>query len=439
MSAGAAASRTLPSLRNGFNGVTKAVNGITINGTSSSSSGGGGLGLVAQIKKAARAGFDLFRSPAKFYNYSVEERQAIVREHCPGVTLRDAALSMAEANSMIENVIGVHTLPMGLALNFRINGKDLAIPMVVEEASVIAAASNAAKMVKEGGGGFKVEVTPNVIQGHVHILDVEDSAAASKIIMEKTDYILQYANQFCEGMCKRGGGIQRIECHELSDTSMAVHFYMDAQDAMGANAINTCLEGAGPLLADLTGGRKGMCILSNLSPEHRAKASFRMNPAPLESNGYTGREVAKRLVEAYEFACQSPYRAVTHNKGIMNGIDAVALATGQDWRAIEANAHAWVTMRDGRYSSMSKFEYDEEEDIFSGELDIPLQVGARGGSTNHPTVQDTFAILGNPNTEQLAGIIVCAGLASNIAACRALTTVGIQKGHMKLHARSREI
>lgn len=185
-----------------------------------------------------------------------------------------------------------------------------------------------------------------------------------------------------------------------------------------------------------------MCILSNLSPEHRAKASFQMDPAGLavEEAGFSGEDVARRLVEAYEFASQSPFRAVTHNKGIMNGIDAVAIATGQDWRAIEANVHAWASYSNGgQYKSMSKFTYDEGSNIFSGELDLPLQVGARGGATKHPTVRDAFKILGEPDTEDLAGIMVCAGLASNIAACRALVTDGIQRGHMKLHARSRDI
>lgn len=411
---------TLGIQRGGLNGVKSAVQAAT-----------------KRVRRAARAGFDLFRSPSKFYNYTVEERQAIVREAVPNVTHR--ALSMEEANGMIENVIAVHTLPLGLALNFRINGKDVAIPMVVEEASVVAAASNAAKMVKDGGEGFKVEVTENIIQGHVHILDLTDVASAAEVIKSKTDLIMGYTNQFCEGMCKRGGGITNIEVHPLSGNSLAVHFFMDAKDAMGANAINTCLEGAGPLIASLTGGRKGMCILSNLSPEHRAKASFEMHPGPLRTEDLSGRDVAKLLVEAYEFACQSPFRAVTHNKGIMNGIDAVALATGQDWRAIEANAHAWACHKHGAYRSMSTFAYDEEANIFSGELDIPLQVGARGGATKHPTVADSFQILGQPNTEELAGIIVSAGLASNIAACRALVTDGIQKGHMKLHARSRDI
>lgn len=424
MSAGAAVSR-LPNLRAGLNGVTKAVNGTSKEG------------LVATIRRKVAAGFDLFRSPAKFYNYSVEERREILRDTVPEVKYR--ALTMEEANSMIENVVSTHTLPMGLALNFRINGKDMALPMVVEEASVVAAASNAAKMVKQGGAGFKVEVSSNVIQGHVHLMDLADAEAARESIESRHDEIVEHTNSFCSGMVKRGGGITKMEVHTLGPESLAVHFYMDAQDAMGANAINTCLEGAGPMLADLTGGRKGMCILSNLSPEHRAKASFEMNPDPLKANGLSGVEVAKRLVEAYEFACQSPYRAATHNKGIMNGIDAVALATGQDWRAIEANAHAWVCVKHGQYQSMSKFAYDEETNIFSGELDIPIQVGARGGATKHPSVEDTFEILGKPNTEQLSGYIVCAGLASNIAACRALVTDGIQKGHMRLHARSREL
>lgn len=348
----------------------------------------------------------------------------------------DGGLDIATADKLIENVVGLYTLPLAIAPNFIINERDLLIPLVIEEPSVVAAMANAARLVRRGGG-FRTGSTKPVMTGQIQLLDVADPETAILRIRAHKEELLEKIEHLHPTIKKLGGGPLDLQVRYFSDTPagpmLIVHLLMDTRDAMGANAINTACETLAPELENLSGGRVLLRILSNLSDRRRAWATCRIPPSALEEELFSGEMVAEDIVAANAFAWIDPYRAATHNKGIFNGIDAVALATGQDWRAIEAGAHAYAA-RDGQYRTLT--EWHLESGILVGHLEIPLAVGTVGGLTKlHPTARAALKILGRPDARTLSEIMVAAGLAQNLAALRALVTEGIQRGHMRLHAR----
>lgn len=375
-----------------------------------------------------------------FYRLSPQQRQQLVAMWAELDAEEQAALNnglpLASAERLIENVIGLYTLPLAIAPNFTINGRDYLIPLVVEEPSVVAAMANAARLVR-AGGGFTTGSTPPVMIGQIQLLDVPNPEAASQRILDAQDELLASIAHLHPTIRKLGGGPLELQVRSLPDTAVGpmliVHLLMDTRDAMGANAINTACETLAPALATLSGGRVLLRILSNLSDRRRAWASCRIPVSAFDGDAFAGAEVAQGISAANAFAMADPYRAATHNKGIFNGIDAVALATGQDWRAIEAGAHAWAA-RDGQYRSLT--DWHVEDDTLVGRLEIPLAVGTVGGLTKlHPTARVALKILQRPDARMLAEIMVAAGLAQNLAALRALVSEGIQQGHMRMHAR----
>lgn len=377
-----------------------------------------------------------------FYKLPLGERAQRVAQWA-GLTpdevalLLNGGLQAESADHMIENAIGLHALPLGIATNFLINEKDYLIPMVVEEPSVVAAVSNAAKMFR-AGGGFTASSEAPIMIGQIQVLDVPDMAQAVQALQEQRNMLLAEANKTASSILKRGGGAIDIETRIVPETAcgqlLIVHLLMDVRDAMGANAINTAVEHLAPHIEAITGGRVNLRILSNLTDRRKARAHG-MIPAPeLERDGLSGIQVGRAVVEAGVFAQVDPYRAATHNKGIMNGVDAVVIATGNDWRAVEAGAHAYAA-RNGSYNSLTRWWQDEAGNLH-GEIEMPLAVGIVGGATRvHPNAQIALKILGVDNAQQLAEIIVTVGLAQNFAAMRALATEGIQHGHMRMHAK----
>ncbi|MDP8206205.1 MAG: hydroxymethylglutaryl-CoA reductase, degradative [Candidatus Electryonea clarkiae] len=353
--------------------------------------------------------------------------------------LRDGrTLRVEHAVNMVENAFGVLGMPLGLGLNFLVNGHDYLVPMVIEEASIIAAASKAALMIRKGGG-FHTEVDEPVMIGQIQVLDLDDPVRAAQILNERKEEIIEQANLSCPLMVQRGGGAFDIETRifEAENNHQAmliVHLLYNVQEAMGANSVNSACEAAGPVIEKITGGRVNLRILSNLADHRIAKAEFSLPYKYLATDSMSGEEVAGRLLEADRMAWVDPYRATTHNKGIFNGIGAAALALGQDWRAIEAGGHAYAA-RDGQYRSLTRFSI--EGDSLKGEIKLPLQVGWVGGAVNsHPGFKILRQISGVQNSKELASLLASVGLGQNFAACLALSTVGIQKGHMALHARS---
>jgi len=377
-----------------------------------------------------------------FYRLDPLERRARVREFAQlddatTAALAGGQLGLAKADKMIENVVGSYELPLGVATNFRINGRDRLVPMVVEEPSIVAGASYAARMARESGG-FVASHTDPVMIGQIQLIAVADVATAMTTIHANRMRIIESANAQSQSMVARGGGVRDVECHQYADSPMGpmliVHLLVDCRDAMGANAVNSMCETVAPLLESLSGGQAMLRILSNLTDRRLATAKVRIAPASLQRDGIAGADVIERILWAHAFAVVDPHRATTHNKGIMNGIDPVIVATGNDWRAIEAGAHAWAA-RSGRYTSLSHW-YRDEQGFLCGELTMPLAVGIVGGATRvHPTAQAALQVLAVTHAGELAEICVCAGLASNLAAMRALATEGIQRGHMALHAR----
>ncbi len=381
---------------------------------------------------------------AGFYQLSPEQRLQEVKSF-DGLNEMDLTmlrggkgiLSVERADKMIENVIGTFELPLGVATNFQINGHDKLIPMVVEEPSIVAGASFAAKLAR-AGGGFQTSSTRSLMIGQVQLVDVPNIDVARIAVLEHRDELLRVANAQSTALVKLGGGAEDVEVHYFADSPtgpmMVVHLVVDCLDAMGANAINSMAEAIAPVLERLTGGRAYLRILSNLTDRRLAKATVVIPPAALARPDMSGEDVIQGMLHAYAFAAVDPYRATTHNKGILNGIDPVLIATGQDWRAIEAGAHAYAS-RSGRYTSLSTWRRDENGNLV-GELEMPLAVGIVGGATKvHPAAQAALKLLNVHSARELAEICVCAGLASNIAAMRALATEGIQRGHMALHAR----
>jgi hydroxymethylglutaryl-CoA reductase len=377
-----------------------------------------------------------------FYKLSLEDRAAVVAEWA-GLTADEKAILMGEglsptqANQMIENVVGTHALPLGIAVNFLINGQDYLVPMAIEEPSVVAGASFAARLVRDGGG-FTTSSDEPVMIGQIQVLDVADPQAARSRLLAQKSRLLQLADQTDPLLVSLGGGARDLIARIVEDSAvgpmLVLHLLFDCRDAMGANAVNTACEALAPEVENITGGRVVLRILSNLADRRLARAKCVIPADALAFESFTGQMVAKRILEAYVLAANDPYRAATHNKGIMNGIDAVAVATGQDWRAVEAGAHAYAA-RSGRYTSLSHWSVDTDGDL-TGTLELPLAVGIVGGASRvHPTARVALNILGVTTAQELAEVMAAVGLAQNLAALRALATEGIQRGHMGLHAR----
>jgi len=378
-----------------------------------------------------------------FYKMTRDERVRVIREFAnlsdeeAALLAHEGGITGAQADRMIENVIGVFGLPLGIATNFLVNGRDHLIPMAIEEPSVVAGASYAARLVREGGG-FQTQSDASLMIGQVQILDVPDPASARFQLLTVKKEVLELANQQDPLMMQVGGGARDLEVriieHSPVGPVLVVHLLYDVRDAMGANTINTALEAISPLLEKISGGRACLRILSNLADRRLARARGVVLVAALEQDGFSGEDVARGIVEAYAFAVADPYRAATHNKGIMNGVDALAIATGNDWRAIEAGAHAYAA-RHGRYTALSTWERNAEGNLV-GTLEMPLAVGTVGGATKvHPLARVALKILSIKSARELAEMMVAVGLAQNLAALRALAAEGIQKGHMALHAR----
>jgi len=343
------------------------------------------------------------------------------------------------ANQMIENTVGTFSLPLGLGLNMQVNGRDYLVPMAVEEPSVVAAVSFAAKIVRETGG-FTAEADESMMIGQVQVTRYGDPTVATERILAHKEQLLALANSFHPSMLARGGGARDVEVRVLpapegprGEPLLIVHILIDTQEAMGANLINTVAEGVAPLIEQITGGKVYLRILSNLADRRLARAMCRIPLAQLADFNMPGEQIAEGIAQASRFAEADPYRAATHNKGVMNGIDAVAIATGQDWRAIEAGAHAFAC-RGGQYRPLSTWYLEEGHLV--GRIELPMALGTVGGPIKvHPGVQMSLKLMRTNSVRELAMVFAAVGLAQNFAALRALGSVGIQKGHMALHAR----
>ncbi|MCG8417167.1 MAG: hydroxymethylglutaryl-CoA reductase, degradative [Proteobacteria bacterium] len=386
-----------------------------------------------------------------FYRLDIAERRRILaalRSVDGGefAALDAGGIDVDTADGMIENVIGTYALPLGVAVNFVVNGIDYVVPMAVEEASVVAAASNAARMVREGGG-FHAELPRPLMIGQVQLTDVADSEAGKRAIGDARDELLARARELTPRLSSRGGGLVDIEVrspgshHPSAAGMLVVHLVVDCCDAMGANLVNSLAEGLADRLAELAGGAVGLRILSNLADRRLITVTARVPERALGLPGAgrlsdqdSGAAVVRRaIVDASLFAELDPYRAATHNKGIMNGVDAVLLATGNDWRSVEAGAHAYAAMG-GQYRPLATWH--EDGDDLVGTLCMPMAVGTVGGALHvHRGARLGLAMLGTRSAGQLAAVVGAAGMASNLAALRALATDGIQRGHMSLHAR----
>jgi hydroxymethylglutaryl-CoA reductase len=373
-----------------------------------------------------------------FYKFSPEERLAIVKEFASlsdeecALLQNTCSLPLDMADRMIENVVGAFPLPLGIGVNFLINGKDYLIPMAIEEPSVVAAASYAAKMVREGGG-FRTNSTAPVMIGQVQVVDLADPDAAKQRVLASKAAILLKANEQDPVLASVGGGAEDLEAKIIQTTvgpMLIVELHVDCRDAMGANAVNTMAEAVAPLIEQITGGHVYLRIISNLATKRLARAWCTV---PKEVVG--GEEVVDGIVNASAFAAADPYRAATHNKGSMNGIIAVILATGNDHRAIEAGAHAYAALN-GKYTILSTWEKTENSDL-KGFIELPMAVGLIGGAVRtHPIAKIAVKILGVKTANEFAEVLAAVGLAQNLAALRALAHEGIQRGHMSLHARN---
>ncbi len=351
-----------------------------------------------------------------------------------------ALLPFGTADKMIENVVGCFELPIGLGMNFVVNGRDYVVPMVVEEPSIVAAVSHAARIVRTGGG-FEAEADGSIMTGQIQVIGAADIDSARDAVLEARDRLLAMADELEPGMRRRGGGAVDLDARILRDGTsrynemLVVHVYVDTCDAMGANLVNTMCEGLAAEIESLTGGRVYLRILSNLTDRRRVRARCRVPAAQMAWHGYDGDTISDGIVTASEFAAADPYRAATHNKGVMNGVDAVAVATGQDWRAIEAGAHAFAALS-GQYGPLTRW-WRDDSGALCGEIDMPMAVGTVGGPIRlHPTVELLLSILDVGSASELACVMGAVGLAQNLAALKALASTGIQRGHMSLHARS---
>lgn len=381
-----------------------------------------------------------------FHKLTIEERVRAIRDRgmisqqdYKNLLAGRNVLSLDNAGTMIENVVGVMGLPVGLGLNFMINGKDYVVPMAVEEPSIVAAVSYAAKTAR-AFGGFESTSTDPVLVGQIQVMDVLRPSQARSKLLQRKEEVLNLANSLHPRLVARGGGARDLEVYLFpaapgNAEMLVVHLLVDTRDAMGANLVNTMCEGVASLVEGITGGKVFLRILSNLADRSLVRSRMRVPVDGLTANGFDGEQVRDGIIIAGEFAEIDPYRATTHNKGIMNGIDAVALATGNDWRAVEAGAHAFAS-RGSRYTSLSRWRKDDEGALV-GEIEVPLKVGIVGGSLqSNPTVALNLRLLGVESARELAEVMGAVGLAQNFAALRALATEGIQQGHMTLHARS---
>jgi len=371
-----------------------------------------------------------------FYKLPIEKRREFVT-HFANLSEDDAkifssCLDLATADRMIENVLGTFELPLGLAVNFLINGKDYIIPMATEESSVVAAASNAAKIARIKGG-FSTTCSEPLMIGQLQLLHIGDVVTAAQEILKHKEQILILANSQDKILVDLGGGARDLEVRILDSplgTMIVTHLIVDVRDAMGANAVNTMCEALAPMLEEISGGKVRLKILSNLADKRLVKAT-----AVFDKEKMGGDQVVDAFLESYTLASIDPYRAATHNKGIMNGIDALIIATGNDSRAIEAGAHAYAA-RDGQYTALTRYHKNNNGDLV-GEIELPMAVGIIGGAANmHPKAKLCRKILGISSARELAEVVASLGLAQNFAALFALSTVGIQKGHMSLHAKN---
>ncbi len=373
-----------------------------------------------------------------FYKLSLEERQ---HQLAKLINLKHEDVKFLQAlgyftptqiDTLIENVIGSYQLPLGIALNFRINGKDYILPMVIEEPSVVAAASNAAKIARKNGG-FQSEEVKSIMISQIQITQLKDVSAVKEILARNKEKILKIANEQDPLLNKLGGGAIDIEIREIETKRgkmVILHLLVNVLDAMGANVVNTMAEAVSPYIEEISEGKIYLRIVSNLTTHRIAKCK-----AVFDKNLLGGEEVVEGILNAYEFALADPYRATTHNKGIMNGIIALTLATGNDTRAIEAGAHAYASLS-GTYKPLTKFKSDSDGNLI-GEIEVPLALGIVGGMTKiHPMARLALKILGVKSAEELSQIAAALGLAQNVAALRALASEGIQKGHMTLHSRN---
>ena len=379
----------------------------------------------------------------KFYQLTITERLARLKgdgslsDDDIQALSGSPGLTPEQADHMIENVVGTFALPLGIAQHFLVNGREVLVPMAVEEPSVVAAASFMARLARSGGGFTASAAAPEMV-GQIQVLDIEDIDRAVRDLEKAKDELLEIAVQADPLLVKLGGGPRDIILRKIEDSPigafLVLHLVMDVRDAMGANAVNTALERLTPLVESISGGRALLRILTNLADRRLARSQCAIPVDALAFGEYSGEMVRDRIIEAWAFAVADPYRAATHNKGIMNGVDAVVLATGNDWRAVEAGAHAYAA-RTGRYTSLSTWSVGENGELV-GELEMPMAVGIVGGSTRvHPTASAALKLMDIKSAVELAEIIVSVGLAQNLGALRALATEGIQRGHMSLHAR----
>jgi hydroxymethylglutaryl-CoA reductase len=377
-----------------------------------------------------------------FYKVTVDERRALVADATGADVesieraLDQGGIDADTADKFVENVLGTYALPYGVALNVRVDGHDHVVPMVVEEPSVVAAASNAAKMIRQGGG-FTSDVDAPLMISQIQITDVGDVPRAIAAIDARAIEILARADEAIPGLVARGGGARSVEARQLgvaADRMMVVHVVVDCRDAMGANLVNTVAEAVADRLAEIADGKVGLRILTNLCDKRLVRITCRVPAEALATEDMDGQAVIDGIVNASRFAELDPYRAATHNKGLMNGIDAVVLATGNDWRAVEAGAHAYAA-RSGRYSPLSIWRREGQDLV--GKVELPLALGTVGGTLRvHPAARLSLRMLNVTDAGQLAAIAASVGLANNLAALRALATDGIQRGHMAQHARS---
>lgn len=383
------------------------------------------------------------KTDKKFYELSVSERMDEVAKLAgltpedSGALTGDKGLSLDQADHMIENVVGVYGLPLGIARNFVVNGRPVLVPMVIEEPSVVAGASFMAKLAQPSGG-FTAKSTPPEMIGQIQVLHAPDIDAGRERLLAARDQLLAAAAQADAMLVNLGGGPRDIDVRIVESSPIGpfivLHLIMDVRDVMGANAVNTALERIAPLAAEICAGKAHLRILSNLADRRLARAACTIRTADLAFDTFSGEQVRDGIIAAWAFAAADPYRAATHNKGIMNGVDAVVMATANDWRAVEAGAHAYAA-RDGRYTSLSTWSQDEDGNL-RGELIMPMAVGIVGGATRvHPAAKAAIKLMGVKTANELAEVIVSVGLAQNLAALRALATEGIQRGHMGLHAR----
>jgi len=380
----------------------------------------------------------------EFYKKSLDERLSIITEFAQlsdseiADLRKYSALDFETANRMIENVIGTHALPLGIATNFIVNGKEVLVPMAVEEPSVVAAASNAARLCRSTGG-FKAKASEPVMIGQVLLVGLRTPRKAmEKIMLEKEKLIFQ-ANSKDPVLVKLTGGAKDLQVRLLKNKMIVVHLLVNCGDAMGANAVNTMLEAIAPGLEKITGAKARAKIISNLAVHRTVKAECVWSKKELEESTkgqVKGEDVVEGILEMFDFASLDPFRATTHNKGIMNGIDAVVVATGNDWRCVEAGAHAFAAFGKKQYSPLTRYSKTSSGDL-KGEIEMPMALGLVGGATKtHPVAKISLNILGVKTANELAEIATCVGLANNFAAMRAIATEGIQAGHMKLHARN---